>query len=158
MSLHLFDTLIRPILLYASDFWGCLKQPKNNPIEKIHLRFCKDLLGVQKQTVNLGVYLELGRTPLNILGNKLCVKNWKRIARGEASDIVNKSYVFNTNNDTGWGRAIKDSVSRIGLMTVFGNQTGNPQIKSYLREKAIFFARKHSHKYTMYQNLERFQY
>ena len=84
MSLHLFDTLIKPILLYASDFWGCLKQPKNNPIEKVHLRFCKDLLGVQKQTVNLGVYLELGRTPLNISGDKLCVKNWERIARGEA--------------------------------------------------------------------------
>ena len=34
-SLKLFDTLVRPILLYASDFWGILKLPKNNPIENI---------------------------------------------------------------------------------------------------------------------------
>ena len=28
VTLHLFDSLIKPILLYGSDFWGCLKLPK----------------------------------------------------------------------------------------------------------------------------------
>ena len=50
VTLHLFDTLIKPILLYNSDFWGCLKLPSNNPIENTHMRFSKDLLGVQRQT------------------------------------------------------------------------------------------------------------
>ena len=27
-TLHLFDSLIKPILLYSSDYWGCLKLPK----------------------------------------------------------------------------------------------------------------------------------
>ena len=31
---NLLDYLIKPILLYCSDFWGCLKLPKKNPIEK----------------------------------------------------------------------------------------------------------------------------
>ena len=31
-TISLFDSMIKPILLYASDFWGCLKLPKNNPI------------------------------------------------------------------------------------------------------------------------------
>ena len=33
ITLHLFDTLVKPILLYNSDFWGCLKIPANNPIK-----------------------------------------------------------------------------------------------------------------------------
>ena len=49
--------MVKPILLYASDFWGCLKLPKNNPIERLHNMFCKQLLGVQKQTNTIGILL-----------------------------------------------------------------------------------------------------
>ena len=63
-TIFLFNALIKPILLYASDFWGCLKIPKNNPIENVHIRFCKDLLSVQKQTTNVGVLLQLGEIPI----------------------------------------------------------------------------------------------
>ena len=66
ITLYLFDSLIKPILLYGSDFWGCLKLPKNNPIENLQMAFCKELIGVQKQTSNLGVLIELGRIPLTI--------------------------------------------------------------------------------------------
>ena len=89
MTLNLFDTLIKPILLYAPDFWGCLKIPHNNPIENTHMRFCKDLLGVQRQTSNIGVLLELERVPIMIYGKKNCVKNWVRINVCEkANEIV----------------------------------------------------------------------
>ena len=68
MTLHLFDKLIKPILLYASDFWGCLKMPSNNLIANTHMRFCKDVLGVQRQTTNIGVLLELERIPIMLYG------------------------------------------------------------------------------------------
>ena len=71
-----FRTLIEPILLYASDFWGILKFPQNNPIENVFLSFCKQLLGVQKQTTNKGVLLELGQTSIS---QKNSIKNWTRI-------------------------------------------------------------------------------
>ena len=74
ITMKLFQTLIQPILLYASDFWGILKQPKNNPIEVMHMKFCKELLGVQKQTTNVGVLLELGQTPLSIRGITNAIK------------------------------------------------------------------------------------
>ena len=61
-ALNLYDSMIKPILTYASDFWGCLKMPKNNPIETLHMKVLKQILGVQKQTTNLGVLLELGKT------------------------------------------------------------------------------------------------
>ena len=53
-SIHLYNHMIKPILLYASDSWGCVKLPKNNPIERLHDMFCKLLLGVQKQTNTVG--------------------------------------------------------------------------------------------------------
>ena len=64
VTLHLFDTLIKPILLYPSDIWGCL----NNPIENTHMRFCKDISGDQRQTTNIGVLLELGRISIMLYG------------------------------------------------------------------------------------------
>ena len=79
LVLSLVDALIKPILLYASDFWGCLKLPKNNPIENLHMMMCKQILGVQKQTTNIGVLLELGRIPLNFFATKFAIKNWERI-------------------------------------------------------------------------------
>ena len=65
-TLHLFDSLIKPILLYGSDFWGCLPMPKNNPIENVYRMFCKHILGVHKSTHTEGVLLELGRLPLTL--------------------------------------------------------------------------------------------
>ena len=79
ITLKLYNALVRPILLYASDYWGCLKMPINNPIETAHMRFCKDLLGVQKQTTNVGVLLELGEVPLTVLAQNNCIKNFSRI-------------------------------------------------------------------------------
>ena len=72
--LNVIDSLVKPILMYASDFWGCLKLPKNNPVKNFHLTMCKQILGVQKQTTNIGVLLELGRTPLSICAAKFSVK------------------------------------------------------------------------------------
>ena len=77
VSLKLFDTLVRPLLLYGSDFWGILKPPMNNPVENIHRMFCKHLLGVQSQTTNIAVLLELGQTPLNINAKKWPLKTGK---------------------------------------------------------------------------------
>ena len=32
ITIKLFNMLVKPILLYASDFWGILKMPKNTPL------------------------------------------------------------------------------------------------------------------------------
>ena len=74
-TIKLFRSLVEPILLYASDFWGILKMPSNNRIETLFISFCKQLLGVQKQSVNEGVLLELGQFPLMIHAKKRAIKN-----------------------------------------------------------------------------------
>ena len=64
VTLKLFHALIKPILLYLSDFWGYLKLPVNNPIDNGQMSFLKQLLGVQTQTTNFGILLETGEIPL----------------------------------------------------------------------------------------------
>ena len=44
---------------------------------------CKQILGVQKQTTNIGVLLELGRVPLQNFAIKAAIKNWERIKTGK---------------------------------------------------------------------------
>ena len=107
ITIHLFDSLVKPILLYASDFWGCLKLPKVNPIENLHIKFCKDLLGVQIQTTNLGVLLELGRLPLCIYGKKNVAKNWERIGiQHKANTILLSSYL--DSQEYGWTNSMNN--------------------------------------------------
>ena len=43
LQLKLFDALVYPILTYSADIWGF---ENKNIIEKIHLQFCKKILGV----------------------------------------------------------------------------------------------------------------
>ena len=57
-KLDLFDKLISPILNYSSEVWGFCQA---NAIERVHMQFCKKLLGVKKTTQNDFVYGELGR-------------------------------------------------------------------------------------------------
>ena len=53
--LDLFEKLISPVLNYASEVWGFIQ---GNAIERIHLQFCKKILGVKLKlilyTENLG--------------------------------------------------------------------------------------------------------
>ena len=115
-TLHLFDTWIKPILLYNSDFWGCLKMPKINPIQNVHMRFCKELLGVQRQTTNIGVLLELGRIPLMLYGIKNCIKNWPRIhSLRKANKIVLLIHRMSLNCLLKWSQEVKSCPDKSGL-------------------------------------------
>ena len=79
-ALGLYDSMIKPILTYSSDFWGCLKLPKkDNPVEIMQMKVYKQILGVNRRATNLGVLLKLGRETLDIECIKLGIKNWERI-------------------------------------------------------------------------------
>ena len=118
----LFESMIKPILLYSSDFWGCLKLPNNNPIETLHMRICKQILGVQKQTTNLGALLELGRTPLDIFCIKQAVKNWERIKKKNANSILLSSYNDAIKENLPWITGIKGHLERNGMFDLFLNE------------------------------------
>ena len=118
-TLHLFTYIIRPILLYCSDFWGCLKQPKNHPIEKFQLMFCKQLLCVKKQTNTDGVLLELGMVPITFHAKKLAIRNWERIQRDKGNDLLLASHKYAVQRNLPWGSSMRDTFTNNGLQDVY---------------------------------------
>ena len=61
---RLFDSFINPVLSYACEIWGF---SKSKEIERIHLKFFKNILNVKTTTFSTSVYGELGRYPLYII-------------------------------------------------------------------------------------------
>ena len=71
--------MIKSILCYASESWcacdlakrnfrtgdGFAKYLNNVAIEKVYVKFCKFILGVNKRAVNLAGKGELGRFPIS---------------------------------------------------------------------------------------------
>jgi hypothetical protein len=63
IQLELFDALVKPILLYGSEVWGFQNMVN---IERVHLKFMKRILAVNKSTTSSMVYGELGRMSLAV--------------------------------------------------------------------------------------------
>ena len=118
-TLSLIDTLIKPIILYASDFWGCLKMPSKNPVQKLLLMIYRQLLGVQKQTADVGVLLELGTVPLSLFATKLAVKNWERIRKGRGNGILVD--VFKTSEDS-WDCRVRGVLDLYDMSEFYVNE------------------------------------
>ena len=139
-TFYLFDSLIKPILNYASDFWGTLKLPTNNPVEILHRKFCKQLLGVHPQTTNIAVLMETGRIPLEIFAKKNAAKNWDRICLNqEGNELLLAS--CNETSEGNWTASVQNTFSKAGLADVFLNE--EPSTKTtfgrlFDREKDIF--------------------
>ena len=138
VTIKIFDTLVKPILLYASDFWGILKFPKNNPIENVHIKFCKELLKVQKQTTNIGVLLELGQIPISIFAIKNAIKNWVRISNTEKKELLNASYLNSISEDLSWPTQIKNVLSRNGMFDHFITKDINTHVRIFQRLSDLF--------------------
>ena len=124
ISINLFDHLVKPIILYGCEIWSpfnldykLMKQPLNkkatfihdirvqmpfitkymetiNDIEKLHLKFCKTVLGVHSKTSNLAVYSELGRYPLIIDQMISCLKYLDYIENDSKNEFL-KEFVNN---------------------------------------------------------------
>ena len=78
--------------------------PKNNSIETMHMIFCKALLGVEKQTSNIGTLLELGELPIGFWHQKLLNKqNGYRIEKkNEAISILLSVHEMATEHGLPW--------------------------------------------------------
>ena len=88
-KLDLFDKLIAPILNYSCEVWGFIQV---NAIERVHLQFCKKLLGVNKSTQNDFVYGELGRTNYISKRYAIIIKYWFKILTAPENKYIKLVY------------------------------------------------------------------
>ncbi len=80
MQADLFNTMVLPILTYASEIWA---HSVVREIELLHLSFLKHILYVHKRTSNDMVYGELGVYPLNIYIKCKMIGYWARMIYGK---------------------------------------------------------------------------
>ena len=115
VAIHLFDTLVQPIVTYASVVWAPLYAHKTNmdnfmqtcndsPVEKLNVKLCKYLLGVHKSSTNNAVRGELGRFPLLINALNHSVRYFNRIDSLAINSLVKLSCMDDVvrSLDTSW--------------------------------------------------------
>ena len=124
-SLSLFDKLITPILSYGQEVWGFQSAIQ---IERIQLHFCKQLLGVKRQTQNAFIYGELGRLPLQQRRYLSIIKYWLKITRCHETKYIKIVYnimltdLLRYPNRTSWVSNVKKLIDSLGFGYVWTNQ------------------------------------
>ena len=73
IQIDLFDKMIKPILLYGCELWGV---GNVDIIEKVQLKFFKQIFHLKNATPSYMIYGELGVTPLYVEIQKRIVSFW----------------------------------------------------------------------------------
>ena len=117
-TIFLFDTYISSMLNYASEVWGV---DKGVNIEKLHLDFCKRLLGVKKSTCNIMVYCELGRLPLNATRKIRVINYWSKLLSTDNCILKQcyKQLLQDISICKNWLCDVKDSLYSLGFNYVW---------------------------------------
>lgn len=141
VSCNLFDTLIRPILCYNSEIFymdiylkyyrAKQRSIKNNfqvdkfdfidktTLEKVHLHFCKNILGVRRNSTNLTARAELGRSPVEKYIAFQTIKYLSRLHMDDINPLLKDAFqlckVLDSENNYSWFTYAKDICSDIGI-------------------------------------------
>ena len=132
--LNLFDKLVTPILNYGSEVWGFCKA---NQIERTHLQFCKNLLGVKQSTQNNFVYGDLGRMSYQSCRYLKIVKYWLKVITKPENKLVNILYTqmksdFEADDSTiNWAVLVRKLLCELGFYEVWLQQ-GVGDVNSFL--------------------------
>ncbi|MEW8547414.1 MAG: reverse transcriptase family protein, partial [Candidatus Thiodiazotropha sp.] len=89
MQFDLFNKMIKPILLYGCELWGF---GNIDSIERVQLKFLKQILNLKKSTPSFMVYGELGAYPLYIDIQCRMVSFWAKLGSSGNNDIATCLY------------------------------------------------------------------
>ena len=129
--LHIFDSQVKPIMLYACEVWAdSLKSEKtlpeniqNNPIEKFQMSVLKQLLGVHKKTSNIAVLLETGRHPIAVTTKIQATKYFLRFPSIENTKLLHFYHESQKKEPTGpYMRFMMGMLDRIGCGNIWRSQ------------------------------------
>ena len=125
-KLSLFDKLISPILLYGSELWGIFNF---DDVNRLHIKFCKMILGVNKNTMNQAALGELGRLPLSIIAICRSLRYWIKIRNCNIQSLKDAFYSQCNNNipisNKSWAFKIKQQLDNLGFSDLWFNEHVN---------------------------------
>lgn len=144
LKLKLFDSLIKPIVTYGSEIWisdFTQKQLKgdNLPFEKIHNRFCKYLLGVNKKASNFASRCELGRLPLLSYISMLSFKYFIRFEQLPSGRLVREAFEvdrgLNAEGHKSWYSFILNSAKKMNMnLSALSDKNVSNKINEYFKK------------------------
>ena len=114
VAIKLYEAIVKQILLYASDYWGAFEN-KTNPIEQVHISFCKQMLGLSKRATNNASLIEVGFAPLKVDATKRAVRNWLRISVSRCNSLMSDAYNSIRSVDFHWGKNIENILNMNGF-------------------------------------------
>ena len=89
IQLQLFDSIVVPVLLYASEVSGF---ESCDILERLCIQFYKIILRAKKTTPNTILYGELGRYPISIAVKSRMIGFWQKLINGKSDKISYKLY------------------------------------------------------------------
>ena len=100
----IFDATVLPILTYGGEVWGVSKHANfkkwdQSHAEKIHLKFCKHYLELNRKASNSATRSELGRLPIQITLVKKSLKYYSYLCGKDQNTIVKQAFLISKDLD-----------------------------------------------------------
>ena len=137
LSLKIFDTALKPILMYNCEIWAQLSSRQirlldgkdglfsfliNSHLgftEKVHTRFCKSVLGVNASRSTFAIWGELGRLPIKLSMFKHILVYHHRLLVSEEDNLLTNAFKESTYLKSegvfGWLSTIEVLLKSLGI-------------------------------------------
>ena len=110
--------------------------------------FCKQLLGVQKQTNTMGILLELAMVPITYHALKAAIKNWDRVRNKKSNNLLYESLNNASKENLTWISSIKTLLESNGMLQSFLTANSNPNNNSKQKDIETSYSRDYATSFT----------
>ena len=140
LQILLFNTTVKPILEYGCEVWGACTA---KPLDIVHIKFLKYVLGVRQNTPNQYVYGELGIYPLYVDRHLRMIKYWLKVVTSSQNSLIHIMYnklKEESDNDVGilnWASNIRNILQINGFGYVWEQQGVIDSVEVFLKKLKI---------------------
>jgi hypothetical protein len=139
--LSIFNCYVASVLNYASAIIGT---HGGLNLERVHLEFCKRLLGVNKSTSNVMMYTELARFPLRVNRIVSMIKYWYKLLKTDNCILqccYNQMYKhIELKQQVNWAYGVKTELCKLGYGDVCVNQEMGKNVLPVIRQRLYYQA------------------
>lgn len=181
LKMKLFDTLVKPVLLYNSEIWALdpnlltkdkdtqywlnVQTANKTSYEQVHQKFCKMTLRVPKRTSHIASKAELGRYPLLFDIITKCSKYEQKLKITE-NTLLQDAYIYYNTKSTqkhNWLYTLSQFKQKAGIENLIANTKRtslNKRVNSTLQKGYQQFFKHsvkqdlHSGKLTVYNHIQ----
>ena len=134
-KLHLFDTMVLPILIYGCEVWGF---EEIEQIEVFHMNFLRRVLRVRKSVPKGMIYGELGRQELKFIIWQRMANFWKKVnVQHNSFSCIMIQWMNKNNQITAWHQRIRQILINCGIpfAEMYPGYIADAEFKKYVKDR-----------------------